>query len=694
MKKISSLFLSVLFFVQSSFALSIDKVELSQSLQEENNYNDVPQEFRPGGKFFGEWVFKSSQKLNEQADLRYWHLKGENEGFLGGIDLIKAKQSGLIGAPQGRVKVAVIDGGANLNHEQIAPYVAKNSGEIGQDKNGRDKSSNGIDDDGDGLVDDYAGWNFVGIGNQDSSLEIARMYFGNLLNEQEVKEYKDLAWRYELLQIGLVKAAQYLENVFALMEQETPGVTKNHANLLAWFQTNPTHEYTKAWNNGYKNFIYFHGQVAQETSRAIPLLKKIGYVMQVDYLSPDFTLDNITTFWDELKENRLSEIRQRNFAYYSYITGLEANWDRTKASLSKQDSEGKTNFDKIKAFASAWKEEQLLLFASDLNGNESAGTISVLGAKAEMLATSFEDYFSRKSFAKSKQAKQSNDVKERMTHGSHVNGIIAKIFETAFGEYYAKGNLEILHLVAVSDGDEKDEDVAGAINRAVQWGAQVVNMSFGKGYSANKKLVDEAVKAGEAKGVIFVHASGNEARDHQKYPSPVYASGGKYPYWLEVGATSYLTETEHGLEGSLAANFSNYGSWVDVLAPGMIILGPNGSDGAANDAYLNLQGTSMAAPVVTGCIAVLRALYPRKSSSEIIEMIKANTLVLENEKMAYAVRSEEMEMVLLLGGIRKNTYVEGQDLTYIVKDFGEVSNSGVINMYNILTSSKNFEAKN
>ncbi len=86
-------------------------------------------------------------------------------------------------------------------------------------------------------------------------------------------------------------------------------------------------------------------------------------------------------------------------------------------------------------------------------------------------------------------------------------------------------NVRIMAVRAVPDGDEHDKDIALAIRYAVDNGAQIINMSFGKDYSPQKKWVDEAVRYANSKGVLLVHAAGNDAKDvdvQDNFPSPVY----------------------------------------------------------------------------------------------------------------------------------------------------------------------------
>jgi len=166
----------------------------------------------------------------------------------------------------------------------------------------------------------------------------------------------------------------------------------------------------------------------------------------------------------------------------------------------------------------------------------------------------------------------------------------------------------------VPEGDERDKDVANGIRYAVDNGAKVINMSFGKGYSQDKKAVDEAVKYAMAHNVLIVHAAGNgnENLDSIKnYPSRTYAGGGQAQAWLEVGASGPNWARD------LKASFSNYGkNSVDVFAPGVQILST-----ITGSKYEKYDGTSMAAPVVSGLAAILREYYPKLTAVQVKEII-------------------------------------------------------------------------
>lgn len=207
---------------------------------------------------------------------------------------------------------------------------------------------------------------------------------------------------------------------------------------------------------------------------------------------------------------------------------------------------------------------------------------------------------------------------ENSLHGTHVAGIIGAARNNGKGMDGIAGDVKIMMIRAVPDGDEHDKDIALAIRYAVDNGARVVNMSFGKGFSPEKKWVDDAVKYAQSKGVLLVHAAGNDAANNDttdNFPSPKYVMDtATAPNWITVGASS-----DPKLGGSITASFSNYGKQlVDVFAPGTKIY----STAPAKNEYKALSGTSMASPVVAGVAAFLMSYYPNLSAEQIKQVIE------------------------------------------------------------------------
>jgi subtilisin family serine protease len=201
-------------------------------------------------------------------------------------------------------------------------------------------------------------------------------------------------------------------------------------------------------------------------------------------------------------------------------------------------------------------------------------------------------------------------------HGTHVSGIIGAIRNNGKGANGIADNVRIMMIRAVPNGDEHDKDISLAIRYAVDNGARVINMSFGKNLSPQKKWVDDAVSYAGSKGVLLIHAAGNNNADVDtigNYPSPVMKNSNiKAPNWITVGASSDpLAEPEFK---SYIASFSNFGKHeVDVFAPGTRIY----SSLPGGNKYGNLDGTSMAAPVVTGVAAFIWEYYPNLTAEQV-----------------------------------------------------------------------------
>lgn len=190
-------------------------------------------------------------------------------------------------------------------------------------------------------------------------------------------------------------------------------------------------------------------------------------------------------------------------------------------------------------------------------------------------------------------------------HGTHVSGIIGAARNNNKGMDGIADNVKIMMVRAVPDGDEHDKDIALAIRYAVDNGAKVINMSFGKDFSPQKKWVDSAVKYAEIKGVLLVHAAGNDGKNidsADNFPNNRLRQWGtEAKNWITVGASG------DEANGGLTASFSNYGKeQVDVFAPGVRIY----STIPGGNTYGNAQGTSMACPVVVGTAAFLLEYFP------------------------------------------------------------------------------------
>ncbi|MGL5112110.1 MAG: S8 family serine peptidase [Flavobacterium sp.] len=236
--------------------------------------------------------------------------------------------------------------------------------------------------------------------------------------------------------------------------------------------------------------------------------------------------------------------------------------------------------------------------------------------------------------------------KSTQNHATKVSGIVSMI---------ARESIKIMPLVISANGDEHDKDIAMAIHYAVDNGAKVINMSFGKEFSMHKKWVIDALKYAEKNNVLLVHAAGNDQFDIDRnpffpndmdYENPDEVVGN----FINVGATTAKADS------TLVASFSNYGKKnVDLFAPGDKIYTT-----IAGNSYGYDSGTSLSAPMVSGTAALIWSYYPKLSAKVVKEIILESGTTYDME-------------VLIPGGEGKKA------------KFSELSKSGkVLNVYNAM----------
>ena len=200
------------------------------------------------------------------------------------------------------------------------------------------------------------------------------------------------------------------------------------------------------------------------------------------------------------------------------------------------------------------------------------------------------------------------------SHGTHVSGIIAAVRDNDLGIRGIAENVIIMPVRAVPNGDERDKDVANAIRYAVDNGANIVNMSFGKSFVYRKNVVDEAIEYAAKKGVLLVHAAGNSGKNLDKennYPTPMLSKTERASNWIEVGASSW------GKDENFVGGFSNYGKKsVDLFAPGVRVYSTTPSS-----EYDTFDGTSMASPATAGVAAVVMSYFPELTAEEVREIL-------------------------------------------------------------------------
>ncbi|MDP8952874.1 MAG: S8 family serine peptidase, partial [Actinomycetota bacterium] len=172
-------------------------------------------------------------------------------------------------------------------------------------------------------------------------------------------------------------------------------------------------------------------------------------------------------------------------------------------------------------------------------------------------------------------------------HGTHVAGSVGALTDNGIGGGGGTCPGCVLYNVKVlgDDGSGTSSGIANGITWSSDNGAKVINMSLGgSGFS---ETVRDAVNYAWGKGVVVVAAAGNNGSSDKFYPAA-------YPNAIAVGATDSKDQK---------ASYSNYGSWVDVAAPGSNILSTvidNPSTTDVVEKYARWNGTSMATPHVAG----------------------------------------------------------------------------------------------
>jgi len=529
-----------------------------------------------------------AQSKNVKLPANWFNLDLIDNGYFGIStekayrEILKDKQ------PKEQIIVAVIDGGVDIAHPDLTSVLWTNAKEI---------PGNGIDDDGNGYIDDVHGWNF--IGSKKGNLE-----FDNL----------------ELIRLLRIYTPKY---------QSTTNLTPLDSNQKEEFRL-------------YKKMVGDFGKKYEDASNTFSVLVAINKVLDSAAKGSN---KQVPTYEDVER--------------YKADDDVEEQVKTIIRKGSKEDG----SFEKFyKSIKDGYKQYDAMLKYN-------------LNPKYDMRAELVGDDYSN-----SNERKYGNaDVKgPDAMHGTHVSGIIGADRTNNLGILGVANYVRIMAIRVVPTGDERDKDVANGIRYAVDNGARVINMSFGKAYKWDKKVVDEAVKYAELKGVLLVHAAGNDNQNNdieENFPNkyfespeaeaykvahrkpakpdftppkpmgqnsmgmrppmnsaiiktaPVDSAKFKLPSasnWIEVGASAYKDDE------TLKADFSNYGKYtVDVFAPGFLINAtvPDGK-------YEDLDGTSMASPVVSGLAALILSYYPKLNPAQVREIIiKSVTKV--NHKVKY-----------------------------------------------------------
>ncbi len=205
-----------------------------------------------------------------------------------------------------------------------------------------------------------------------------------------------------------------------------------------------------------------------------------------------------------------------------------------------------------------------------------------------------------------------NKVTDLQGHGTHVAGIMGAELDNAIGVAGISNKIKILPIKVLGENEQGRNPngsltsrIAKGILYATKMGAKVINMSLGWPVILDTKYLREAFEEAQKAGITIVAAAGNNNNN-----SPVYPCA--YKNVICVGSISN--------DGSIS-HFSNYGGYINILAPGDNILStfPVIKDPSffAVKGYEIKNGTSQASPYVAGAVAVLKGIYPEISEDEI-----------------------------------------------------------------------------
>ncbi|HTN38191.1 MAG TPA: S8 family serine peptidase [Arachidicoccus sp.] len=466
-----------------------------------------------------------------------WHMLDPIKDSVYGVSVNRAYSEILKGKTSKKVIVGIIDSGADTLQEDLKDVLWRNPKEIQNDNK---------DNDQDGYVDDFYGWNFLG-GKSDTSnvtddtRESLRVYFAykslfenitdsNKVPQKDRNKYNQWlrAKEIELTATPEAKEASSLERIASLLPQ-----ISDFGSILV------------------KDTFDIADVKAYEPIDRKTSAEKQIYTILLDKVTPGTT--NIT---------------------------LPAALDKLIDSLKK------------------------------------TSTLPDTPPPAYRARIVKDDYNN----IKDKFYGNSNTAAGDVMHGTHVSGIIGAERNNNLGMDGIADNVSLMEIRTVpSGGDEHDKDVALSIYYAVDHGAKVINMSFGKPLSPNRSWVEDAIRYAAKKDVLLIHAAGNDGENLDSipnYPTQFYGPNNSQAFdnVITVGASGAMKE-------DLVADFSNFGvKSVDVFAPGVEIY----STLPGKDNYGALSGTSMASPVVTGVAAAIRSYYPELTAPQVKQLIMAS----------------------------------------------------------------------
>lgn len=499
-----------------------------------------------------------------------WHLDDKETSGKLGIGLNKAYNELLKNQqPKRKVIVAVIDSGVDTLHEDLKSVLWKNRKEI---------PHNGIDDDKNGYVDDFYGWNFIGGKDgrnvSKDSYEGARVYFKyrNIFGNKDVNE--------DTLKPDLKVSYKNYKKAQAQLESQAKDAA-------------------------------LYVLILKDVVAKIPSADSI---LQISMGKKEFTGDELELF--KPIDPVASKAKTVLLGFFQQTKEMDKTNTVLIGELTRFYEGEKSKLDAVEKEPKAYRAEIVKDNYEDIN-DRFYGNSDVMGPES--------------------------------SHGTHVSGIIAADRKNGIGINGIADHVEIMTIRAVPDGDEHDKDIANAIRYAVDNGAWIINMSFGKSFSPEKQWVDEAAMYAQSKGVLLIHAAGNDAKNidiEDNFPSRNINNDTNrvLANWINVGASG-------ANDDEVVATFSNFGKReVDVFAPGVRIY----STVPGGNVYGEKDGTSMASPVVSGLAALILSYYPTLSAKQVKWVIEQSVTKIKSANVNHNEDEDQkmsLEELSVTGGI-------------------------------------------
>ncbi|MGL6021550.1 MAG: S8 family serine peptidase [Chitinophagaceae bacterium] len=523
-----------------------------------------------------------------------WFLLDKKDDNIPGMSVEKAyhfiQEKGFKATP---IIVAILDVGVDTNHQDLRDKFWNNNKEIANLK----------DDDGNGFIDDIHGWNF--LGNRDGENVIKT-------SSEEYRRYKKIKIKFQQTQdSSLLQDSLYLVLDHKFL-QDTLDIDTTSLNML------------------YKADSLFSSVIRKDTFT----MQEIEDSDSLQILSNPYVKAFLFTFgFSKEKDNQSFLLKMKKKFKRKDIFSMKAYhiFCKIDSNLQKKFHEYKYTPNDLLVFP-YFKNSFLLKYYLDIwNYRKNLDTTVRLMNNKEFFADLLMNKYKRN---EDKRASiigdNEDDIQDTLygnhifpisqsDHGTHVAGIIGANRNNNLGIKGIANSVRLMILRVVPDGDEYDKDVALAIFYAVNNGAKIINMSFGKSYSPHKKWIDSAIHYAAQHNVLVVHAAGNDYKNlnnANNYPSAYFLTGEKASNYITVGAIG-LDRKNH----IQVADFSNYGDEVDVYAPGVNIFSC-----VSNNTYREMSGTSMAAPMVTGVAALLWSYFPHLSALDIKDIIQQSAL--------------------------------------------------------------------